>query len=70
MQTGLYTMEMIEGIEGFSVETLFNNKWIGTWESSITGKLPDVVRLSVEFDDHGNKVILTEYARPKIGREL
>ncbi len=70
MQAGGYTVEMIEGIEGFSVETLFNGKWVGTWETSNTGKLPDLVRLSVEFDDHGKKVTLTEYARPRVGKEL
>lgn len=65
-----YTIGMIEGIEGFSVELLFNGKWVGTWDSSDTGKLPDAVRINIEFDDHGKKVTLTEYARPRIGRAL
>ncbi len=67
---GSYTVGMIEDIEGFSVEISFNNKWVGTWASSDTGRLPDVVRLNIEFDDQGNKVKLTEYARPRVGREL
>ena len=65
-----YTVGMIEGIEGFSVEILFNNKWVGTWNASDTGKLPDVLRINIEFDDHGKKVKLTEYARPRVGRKL
>ncbi len=65
-----YTIGMIEDIEGFNVEILFNNKWVGTWNSSDTGKLPDVLRLNIEFDDHGKKVKLTEYARPRIGKQL
>ena len=67
---GAYKIGMIEGIEGFNVEILFNNKWVGTWDSSDTGKLPDIVRLSIEFDDHGKKVMLTEYARPRVGKSL
>ncbi len=61
---------MIEDIEGFNVEILFNNKWVGTWASSDTGKLPDIIRMSIEFDDNGKKVILTEYARPRVGKGL
>jgi hypothetical protein len=67
---GGYTVGMIEGIEGFSVEILFNNKWVGTWNATETGKLPDVIRLNIEFDDHGKKARLTEYARPRVGKKL
>ena len=70
MRSGVYTVGMMEDIEGFSVETLYNNRWVGTWDSSDTGKLPDVVRLSIVFDDHGKKVTLTEYARPRAGKGL
>ncbi len=65
-----YTMEVVEGIEGFTVETLFNNKWVKTWDTADTGRLPDVVRVTIEFDDNGRMVKLTEYARPKVGRRL
>jgi general secretion pathway protein J len=67
---GSYTVGMIENIEGFSVEINFNNKWVGTWASSDTGRLPDVVRLKIEFDDRGKKITLTEYARPRVGKQL
>jgi general secretion pathway protein J len=70
MQSGKYEMEMIEGIEGFTAETLFNAQWIKTWDAWTTGKLPGIVRLSIEFDDNGKKVKLVEYARPKLGGEL
>jgi len=65
-----YVFGMIEDIEGFNAEILFNNKWVGTWNASETGKLPDLIRLNIEFDDNGNKVTLTEYARPRIGKKL
>ena len=65
-----YSVEAVEGIEGFTVETLFNNKWVRTWDTADTDKLPDIVRVSIEFDDNGKTVKLTEYARPKIGKQL
>jgi general secretion pathway protein J len=65
-----YSVEAVEAIEGFTVETLFNNKWVRTWDTADTGKLPDIVRVSIEFDDNGKTVKLTEYARPKIGKQL
>ena len=70
LSSGGYTLEMIEGIESFTVETLFNNKWVRTWDTKQTESLPEVVRLSIEFDDKGKKVILREYARPKVGDQL
>jgi hypothetical protein len=65
-----YAIEIIEGIEGFAIEAFFNNQWIKTWDSQETGKLPEVVRFSIEFDDRGKKVKLSEYAQPKIGTQL
>ncbi|MBI5407746.1 MAG: prepilin-type N-terminal cleavage/methylation domain-containing protein [Nitrospirae bacterium] len=65
-----YTMEIVEGIEGFTVESLFNGKWVKTWDTSNTGKIPDMLKISIEFDDNGKKVKLTEFARPKIGKNL
>jgi hypothetical protein len=61
---------MIDNIESFSIETLTNDKWIRTWDSGETGKLPDIVRFSIVFDDKGKLVKLTEYARPKTGKQL
>jgi general secretion pathway protein J len=66
----IYTIEVIEKIESFTVETLFNNMWVRTWNTANTGSLPDTVRISIEFDDNGKKIKLTEYARPKIGKKI
>jgi general secretion pathway protein J len=69
-QSGEYEMEIIEGIEGFTAETLFNHQWTRTWDAGTTGKLPGIVRLSIEFDDSGKRVRLVEYARPMLGAGL
>jgi general secretion pathway protein J len=65
-----YTADIIEGIESFKIETLYNNKWVSTWDTGNTGSLPDIVRVSIEFDDNGKIVKLTEYARLKVGKKL
>lgn len=65
-----YKVDIVEEIESFSVETLFNQKWVRTWDSELTGKLPEVVKISIEFDDNGKLVKLSEYARPRIETKL
>lgn len=65
-----YVLDFMEDISGFTVETIFNNTWVKTWDTATTGKLPEIVRLSIEFDDNGKVVTLSEYAKPKVGIKL
>ncbi len=65
-----YTSDIIEGIESFTIETLYNEKWIKTWDTENIDRLPDTVRVSIEFKDNGRTVKLTEYASPVIGKQL
>ncbi|MBI4699057.1 MAG: prepilin-type N-terminal cleavage/methylation domain-containing protein [Nitrospirae bacterium] len=65
-----YVSEVIDKIEGFSVDTLFNDQWVKTWDTKTTGHMPEIVRLSIEFNDNRKKVKLTEYARPMVGKQL
>ena len=62
----LQKAELIENINGFSVEMFVNDKWVRTWDSSQTDSRPDIVRISIEFDDSGNNVNLTESERQRI----
>ncbi len=61
-----YTVDLIEGIESFTVEVLFNNKWVKTWNASDTRKLPAAVKVTVEFEDNDRIIKLSEYARPRM----
>jgi general secretion pathway protein J len=70
VQSNGYTLEILENIESFSVETLFNSRWVRTWDASETGRLPEVVRVIIEFNDNGKIVKFTEYARPRVGSQL
>lgn len=66
----LQKVDLMENINGFYVETLYNDKWVSTWDSSQINRLPDIVRISIEFDDNGNDVKLTEYTRPRRGGKI
>lgn len=68
--SGGYIVDLIEDIDSFAIETLFNSKWVKTWDTKITGKLPDVVKISLVFSDGVKQVRLIEYAKPKVGKEL
>ncbi len=70
LDTEGYTIEIIEDIEGFSAEVLFNNKWVKTWDTAETDELPKEVRVTIEFNDNTKTVKLTEYARPMTGQKL
>jgi general secretion pathway protein J len=70
LESGGYAMEVIEEIEGFTVETRFNNKWVKTWDTANTDQLPEMVKISIEFNDNDKMVTLTEYARPRVGKQL
>ncbi len=61
-----YTVDLIEGIESFAVEVLFNNKWVKTWNAADTRRLPEAVKVTIEFEDNGRIIKLSEYARPKV----
>jgi general secretion pathway protein J len=61
-----YAVALIEGIESFTVEVLFNNKWVKTWNAADTRKLPEAVKTTIAFEDNGRIIKLSEYARPRM----
>jgi general secretion pathway protein J len=62
-----YYLDMIDGIESFTVETLYKKEWVKVWNAEETGGLPDIVRVTIEFNDSGRLVKLREYATPMTG---
>ena len=65
-----YSIELIEDIVSFTVETVFDRKWVRTWNAEETGGIPERIRITIEFDDNGRPVQLTEYSSPRIGTQL
>jgi len=62
--------EMIEDISGFRVEAKSQEKWVGTWDSTLTKSLPDEVRVIITMKTGGREFSLQEVISPKIGRRL
>ncbi len=65
-----YSLEMINGIESFTVETLHEKNWVKVWDAQEAKKLPDMMRVTIEFDANGKTVSLREYAKPVVGFQL
>ncbi|MGO9613277.1 MAG: prepilin-type N-terminal cleavage/methylation domain-containing protein [Dissulfurispiraceae bacterium] len=70
--------ELIEDIESFTVEAKYNGRWIKTWDSALSGNLPDEIRFSVSLPakvgpekDGGQSIFqLTDIASLKVGKNL
>src|SRR5208283_79231 len=70
--------ELIEDIESFTVEAKYNGRWVKTWDSALSGILPDEIRFSVSLPakggpekDGGQSLFqLTDIAWLKIGKNL
>ncbi|MCX7913032.1 MAG: prepilin-type N-terminal cleavage/methylation domain-containing protein [Thermodesulfovibrionales bacterium] len=74
----LKEFELMEGIYSFLMEVKLGDNWVKTWDSSITYRLPDEVRISITFyenplkekDKSTEPIKVFETARPLIGRTL
>lgn len=64
------TAEIIEGIEGFSVEAKYNDNWVKTWNTDINGSLPEELRVSLSVGIKGESITLSEIVKPYIGKNL
>ena len=63
-------IEVIEKIEAFTVEVLNDGKWIRTWDTAVTGKIPERIRVTVKITMKDRLVVLYETATPRIGQPL
>lgn len=63
-------VEVTEGIRSFLFEVREGDKWIRTWDSDLTKKLPEEIRITIVVLIKDRPVALYETIRPKIGRSL
>jgi general secretion pathway protein J len=59
---------IIEDIEAFSVETLYGDRWVKTWDTDISKSIPDEIRINLSVIINRNKMTLFDVARPRVGR--
>lgn len=65
-------IEIMETIDSFTVEAWYNNNWVRTWDSGLSGGIPEEVRISVKLRRETGKPLIevSDIARPVIGRRL
>lgn len=70
--SGTRDFELMEGLESFTIEAGYDGKWIKTWDSAMSKKMPDEIRvtLKVSVKEESSPLALTEIARPRIGKVL
>ncbi len=63
---------LIEDIDSFSVEVKFNDKWVKTWDSTLSNCPSDDIRISVNVSTKRGEppISISDIARPRIGRPL
>jgi general secretion pathway protein J len=62
--------DIIEDLEEFTVEAKYQDKWVKTWDTEITKKTPDEIKISLSVMIKGRKVTLSDTARPMYGKTI
>jgi general secretion pathway protein J len=62
--------EIIEDVEGFTVECLYNGQWVRIWDAGETGKVPDELRVTITLRVKDKLIPLFEIIRPGIGKPI
>ena len=63
-------VNIIEDIEAFSVETMYGDRWVKTWDTDISKSIPDEIRINLSVIINRNKMTLFDVTRPRVGRPV
>ena len=56
----------MERISGFLVECYDGSKWVKSWDASLNGSLPKMVRITVQFEEEGKPQEFSVLATPRV----
>jgi general secretion pathway protein J len=62
--------DIIEDLDEFTIEAKYQDKWVKTWDTGITKKMPDEIKISLSVMIKGRKVTLSDMARPMYGKTI
>lgn len=60
-------VDIIEDIDSFSIEAMYDGKWIKLWDTEIIKNIPQEVKISISFGAKDRIIRLFDIATPKIG---
>jgi len=63
-------IDIIEGLESFTVEARYNGAWVKTWDTDINKNIPDEIRISLSIIVKGRAVTFFDVSQPRIGKTL
>jgi general secretion pathway protein J len=63
-------IDIIEGLESFTVEARYDDAWVKTWDTDINKGIPDEIRISISIIMKGRAVTFFDVSQPKIGKPL
>jgi len=63
-------VDIIEDLEAFTVEAMYNGKWVKTWDTDITKNMPGEIRICLSMMMKGRKVDLFDVSRPMVGKTI
>jgi general secretion pathway protein J len=56
----------MEHLSSFLVECYDGSKWLKSWDTALNGRLPAIVRITIQFDEGGKLVEFSVYATPRM----
>jgi general secretion pathway protein J len=62
--------DIMEDLDEFTIEAKYQDKWVKTWDTGITKKMPDEIKISLSVIIKGRKVTLSDMARPMYNKSV
>jgi prepilin-type N-terminal cleavage/methylation domain-containing protein len=62
-------VDIIEDLDGFTVEAKYNDTWVRTWDAAVNKAKPEELRIGLAMVVKGHTITLNDIAKPRIGNK-